>query len=246
MAVALFAGRSEFHRDIAGRWCLREQPRLEYSAQAPVDITKLSYAVVDVETTGTRAYGGDRITEIAAVTVQNGEVTDVFETLVNPQRSIPPYVTRLTNITWDMVKDAPTFDVIAARVMDVLAGKVFVAHNATFDWRFVCAEVHRGSGHRLSGSQLCTVRLARKLLPQLSRRSLDHLARYYGVEIVARHRAGGDAVATAHCLVRMLNDAADRGLTTWRELQDFVGKRAPTKRRKRYARPQPVDRDTTA
>jgi DNA polymerase III epsilon subunit family exonuclease len=132
-------------------------------------LADLSYVVVDVETTGGRPDGGDRITEIAAVVIERGEITRVYETLVNPQRPIPPMVTSITNITWNMVRNAPTFRDIVHDVADALRGHVFVAHNAGFDWRFVTSEIARATGERLDGRQLCTVRLARRLLPQLSR-----------------------------------------------------------------------------
>lgn len=209
-------------------------------------LADLSYVVVDVETTGGRPDGGDRITEIAAVVVQGGEITRVYETLVNPQRSIPPMITALTNISWEMVKDAPTFREIVADVAGVLRGNVFVAHNAAFDWRFVTSEIARATGERLEGRRLCTVRLARRLLPQLPRRSLDHVARYYGVEIAARHRAAGDALATARVLLRLLADARDRGCRTWLELDALLSGARSTRRRRRSALPRPMDRDTTA
>lgn len=209
-------------------------------------LSDLSYVVVDVETTGGRPTGGDRITEIAAVVVKGGEIADVYETLVNPERSIPPMITALTNITWDMVRGAPRFRDIAEDVAAVLRGNVFVAHNAGFDWRFVATEMQRATGDQLIGRRLCTVRLARRLLPELRRRSLDHVAHYYGVEITARHRAGGDAMATARVLVRLLADARDRGCATWLDLDGFL--RTPTKarRRRRSALPRPMDRDSTA
>ena len=214
----------------------------------PADLlASLSYVVVDVETTGTRAWSGDRITEIAAVVVRNGEVRDVFETLVNPQRSIPPYISALTNITWAMVKDAPVFRDVCDELLSVMQGHVFVAHNAAFDWRFVTSEVARANGRRLDGRQLCTVRLARKLLPHLRSRSLDHVANYYGVDITARHRAGGDAVATAHVLLGLLRDARDRGCENWPALQALVTKRKGRGRRGRpSAMPRSMDRDAGA
>ncbi|HEV7836649.1 MAG TPA: 3'-5' exonuclease [Gemmatimonadaceae bacterium] len=260
MAHAMFAGRREFVRQTDGRWMLSGLVAQGYggqsltapalnpsSARASDHLCNLSYVVVDTETTGGRAFFGDRITEIAAVVVRNGEIVDVYETLVNPQRPIPPFVSRLTNITWSMVKDAPTFDRIAPEVMRVLQGNVFVAHNAGFDWRFVTQELSRSAGHRLRGRKLCTVKLARKILPQLSRRSLDHIARYYGVEITRRHRAGGDALATAKCLIRMIADLSDRGCATWDELEVLLG-RSSGKRRKRRAPalPHSVTKDTTA
>jgi DNA polymerase-3 subunit epsilon len=209
-------------------------------------LADLSYVVVDVETTGGRPDGGDRITEIAAVVIERGEITRVYETLVNPQRPIPPMVTSITNITWNMVRNAPTFRDIVHDVADALRGHVFVAHNAGFDWRFVAAEIARATGQRLDGRQLCTVRLARRLLPQLSRRSLDHVSRWYGVENSARHRAGGDAVATAKVFLRMLRDARERGCLTWPELETFLRTPVRGRRRRRRGMPHPVDRDTTA
>ena len=209
-------------------------------------LADLSYVVVDVETTGSRPDGGDRITEIAAVVVERCEITRVYETLVNPQRPIPPMVTSITNITWNMVRNAPTFRDIVHDVADALRGHVFVAHNAGFDWRFVAAEIARATGERLDGRQLCTVRLARRLLPQLSRRSLDHVSRWYGVENSARHRAGGDALATAKVFLRMMRDARERGCLTWPELETLLRTPVRGRRRRRRGMPQPVDRDTTA
>lgn len=256
LAAAMFAGRTDFEKGPDGKWRIVAMPAITRAALpgAPVGFSapgldrldSLSYVVVDVETTGTRANAGDRITEIAAVVVRDGTVSDVFETLVNPQRPIPPFITALTQITWDMVKDAPTFEQVAPRLMSVLGGHVFTAHNALFDWRFVTAEMLRATGQTLRGRRLCTVRLARKLLPQLPRRSLDHVARYYGVSIAARHRAGGDALATAECLVRMLRHANDAGVCTWADLQRFAGARAARKPRRKSALPGPAINDLTA
>jgi DNA polymerase III epsilon subunit family exonuclease len=271
MAMALLGPWEEFGRNADGHWCLvaseageswlaehshsgagGAQPRRAANSSRararPSDcLDDLSYAVVDVETTGGSSFGADRITEIAAVVVERGEITRVYESLVNPQRPIPPMVTRLTNITWEMVKHAPTFREIVPQVADAIRGHVFVAHNAGFDWRFVTTEIARATGERLEGRRLCTVKLARRVLPQLSRRSLDYLARHYGVEITARHRAGGDAVATARVFLRMLREVRDRGCATWSELEALL--REPTRgrrRRRRSAMPRFIDRDTTA
>ena len=260
MAQAMFSGRNEFVRGADGRWMLTDpssKPSLSgqaaysrkraASATASEPLNKMSYVVVDTETTGGRAWGADRITEIAAVVVRNGEIVELFETLINPQRSIPYFVTQLTNITWDMVKDAPTFDRVAPDVMRVLEGNVFVAHNAMFDWRFVTSELSRSTGQKLGGRWLCTVKLARKVIPQLPRRSLDYVARYYGVEIRGRHRAGGDALATAKCLIRMLSDLSDRGCTTWGDLETLLRMPAVRRKKRRHSGlPTPVLRDTTA
>ena len=152
-----------------------------------------------------------------------------------------------------MVRDkAPFRDVCDARAASARRAHVFVAHNASFDWRFVSAEVARASGRELTGRRLCTVRLARRLLPQLRSRSLDWVARHYGVEIEPgkRHRAAGDALATAHCLLRLLRRCARtrlRALVGARALSLDAEARVKKRRGRRApAMPQPVDRDTTA
>lgn len=254
LAATLFAGRREFSRAADGRWHLVAPMRAPYAYSrkdqrlAPAaTLASLSYVVVDVETTGGQHGMGDRITEVAAVVVRDGNIVEIFETLVNPERSIPPFISRLTNINWEMVRDKPTFRDVCPDLLRVMRGHVFVAHNATFDWRFLGSEVARATGEQLTGPRLCTVKLARKMLPQLPRRSLDWCARHYGVEITARHRAGGDAVATAHVLIGLLRDAARRGCTTWVELQEILGARTAKRKRRRWsALPGPVERDTTA
>jgi len=254
MAHAMFAGRPQFVRTDDGRWMLADVTWAPYAAAGSArsdagaePLSELSYVVVDTETTGGRSWLNDRITEIAAVVVRGGEIVEVYETLVNPQRSIPPFITALTNITWDMVKDAPVFEQVAPDVIRVLEGNVFVAHNATFDWRFLTNELTRATGRQLRGRRLCTVKLARKVLPQLSRRSLDYVARYYGVTIRNRHRAGGDAIATAHCLIRMISDLRDRGCGTWSELQSLLRSQPGRRKKRRHSGlPTPVTRDTTA
>jgi DNA polymerase-3 subunit epsilon len=266
MALALFAERPEFIRSRDGHWSLAPEPQSHplrepvstmavsealatYDASVERDeLARLSYVVVDVETTGTSPWSGDRITEIAAIVVRDGVVAERFETLVNPERAIPPMITNLTQINWEMVKDAPRFRDICADVVRVLSGHVFVAHNADFDWRFVSSEVQRATGQRLSGRKLCTVRLARRVLPQLRSRRLDSVAHYYGVEILARHRAAGDAVATAHVLLRLLDEARERECRGWDDLMRLLGESMAKGPRSRgqLAMPRPIDKDTTA
>ena len=248
MAITLLSGHKRFRRALDGRWHLVDADTA--SAAAPrVPLDALSFVVVDVEATGTSSIHGDRIIEIAAVEVQQGEPHMLFETLVNPERPLPPFVSRLTRITSQMVRNAPTFDEVCSQLLGALEGRIFVAHNATFDWRFLSAEVKRVTGRPLDGPRVCTVKLARKLLPQLRRRSLDYVAAHYGVEITARHRAGGDAMATAHVFRRMLREAQRRGCSTLPELEALltqVSNRRRHRRRRPSALPQPVSKDTTA
>src|SRR5919109_4800324 len=244
MAQALLGERVEFVRDVDGRWRLVDVPapyvaisRAHVDAfPTDPDLLSLDYAVVDVETTGTRCWAGDRITEIAVVSVRGGMVAGMFESLVNPERPIPPFVTRLTNITWDMVRRAPRFAEICDDVVRAMDGAIFVAHNAQFDWRFISTEVERATGRQLDGRRLCTVKLARKLLPQLRSRRLDYLALHYGVTITARHRAGGDAAATARILLRLLRDARSLECRSWPELEAMLGRvLVRTRRRRRWS-----------
>ena len=259
MAAALFAGHERFARTIDGRWTLRERPvdgsawstgAKRRSARAAPNVASLdreSFIVVDVEATGSRPFNGDRITEVAAIHVQAGIVTPVFETLVNPERPIPPAVMALTNITAEMVRRAPRFGEICEQLLGALEGHVFVAHNANFDWRFVSAEVERATGRPLLGRRICSVRLARKLVPQLARRNLDAVTHYFGITNHARHRAGGDAMATARAFTRLLSAAAERGIHSLDEL-DRLARTPSARRRPRRppAMPHSVTDDTTA
>ncbi|HEX9938998.1 MAG TPA: 3'-5' exonuclease [Longimicrobium sp.] len=194
------------------------------------------WVVVDLETTGGSPYRGHRVTEVAAVSVCGGRITDTYCTLVNPQRRIPGMITSLTGISEAMVAAAPRFSEVAEQVSDAIRGKVFVAHNAGFDWRFMCHEMRMATGMEPRGRQLCTVRLARKLLPELPSRGLDSLALYFGLRIESRHRALDDAVATARLLIRFIEMLEERGATDWNEMQSILRKRAQRKKRTKSPR----------
>ena len=193
-------------------------------AESPASVTSLSnleYAVVDVETTGSS--GEDRVMEIACVTVAGGSIRGRYSTLVDPGCWIPNRISRLTGIDATMVQAAPRFEGIASVVRRELIGRVFVAHNARFDWRFVSSEMSRARAEIPSGDQLCTVRFARRALPGLRRWGLDALISYYGLECKARHRAWGDALVTAEILLNLLEVADRRGISDWEQLQDWLG-----------------------
>jgi DNA polymerase III subunit epsilon len=206
-------------------------------ARQSMDLRTAKFAVVDTETTGT-GLRGDRIMEVAVVHVHDGVATTAAEFLVNPQRAVSPWVSRLTGIRWEMLHEAPTFGDIADRIHQTLEGHIFVAQNVKFDWRFLTMELQRATGRGLRGKQLCTVKFARKLLTHLFRRNLDSLAWHYEVPIIGRHRAGGDARATAQILIRMLADARRLDIDTWDQLEAFIKRPKPAP--VRSALPQPV------
>ncbi len=148
-------------------------------------------AVVDLETTGTAATS-DAITEIGMVLVENGAVIEEWSTLVNPGSSIPPEIQALTGITDAMVRDAPAFEDIAGEVLARLEGRLFVAHNARFDYGFL-KNAFRRAGISFTADVLCTVRLSRRLYPQHAQHSLDALVSRHNLFSEDRHRALGDA-----------------------------------------------------
>jgi DNA polymerase-3 subunit epsilon len=197
-----------------GRWALAETAT---DAAGPA-LDACRFAVVDVETTGTSARAGGRIVEIAVVVLDGTEPRVAFQSLVNPGVPLPPFVSRLTGISAATLHGAPRFEEIADAVLASLAGSVFVAHSVRFDWGFVAAELERTRGLLLQGPRICTVRLARRLLPPLDARTLDCVAQFLGISIEGRHRAAGDAVATARILARMLGIARARGAVTLRDL----------------------------
>jgi DNA polymerase-3 subunit epsilon len=224
----LLGADRRFSVDGEGRWSLSAG-----GGHLGRALGSLDFAVVDVETTGGRSVDGHRIIEIAVVEVQDGVVADDFRTLVNPGRTIPTIVQSLTGITPSMVAAAPEFQHVAPEVVARLEDRVFVAHNAGFDWRFVADELVRAGYDPPEVRRLCTVRMARRLTTGLRRRNLDALSRHYGVPIHQRHRAFGDALATARILLRLLDEAAYRGIHDLDALEGFL-----RSRRRRSRSPQ--------
>jgi DNA polymerase-3 subunit epsilon len=210
IAATLLAPDSRFTRTQDGRWTLAAM-KVE---QSPA-IEACRWAVVDVETTGVRAFRGDRIIEIAVVGLDG---TVLFHSMVNPGIQVPAFVQGLTGILPPMLSRAPYFEDIVDELLKSLEGRVFVAHNARFDWAFVSTEVERARGLLLQGPRVCTVRLARKLLPELPRRNLDTVSYHFGIEIEGRHRAAPDAIAAAKCLGKLLQLAQGNGATVLNDL----------------------------
>ena len=152
------------------------------------------YSIIDIETTGNQ-YKFGKITEIAIYQHNGYEVTGSFSSLINPEMDIPFFITRLTGINNDMVKDAPKFYEVAKKIIEFTAGRIFIAHNVHFDYKFIKEEYKR-LGYEFEQKTLCTVKLSRKLLPGHPSYSLGKLCSDLGIEINGRHRASGDALAT--------------------------------------------------
>jgi DNA polymerase III subunit epsilon len=155
------------------------------------------FAIIDIETcAGKFEYRKGRITEICILVHDGLQVVEKFTSLINPECYISPYFTSLTGITNDMVKDAPTFAQIAKKILELTTDKIFVAHNVGFDYGFI-KEEFASLGYAYKRETLCTVRLSRKFIPNKFSYSLGNLCQSLGIENEARHRAEGDAVATA-------------------------------------------------
>ncbi len=234
VAVALLGSDPRVRRLVDGKWALAT------AAGESAALDACTFAVVDVETTGSSSGRGDRITEIGVYTLSGGKIDLAFETLVNPERPIPTVVSALTRITDDMLRSQPTFAEIADDVVGALAGRVFAAHNARFDWAFVSRELRRTRDLTLEGPRICTVRLTRRLVPELRARNLDAVAAYFGVEIEQRHRAGSDARGTAQVLKRLLEVADDKGVRTLEDLR-ALGRPKRQARRRRTALPTSLE-----
>jgi DNA polymerase-3 subunit epsilon len=172
---------------------------------------KQEYAIVDIETTGGNA-SGSRITEIAIIIHDGTNIIDRYETLVNPQKNIPLPIFALTGIDNQMVRDAPVFEDISFKIKELLTDRIFVAHNVNFDYSFVRHQLEE-SGHKWTARKLCTVRAARKIRPGLGSYSLGNLCRSLYIPLENRHRAGGDADATAVLFSRLLEWDLDGEIT---------------------------------
>lgn len=166
-------------------------------------INDASFVVIDVETTGQSAQYG-RITEIGMVKVIDGEVVDEYSTLINPEQFIPKFITDMTGISNEMVAIAPKFSEVKSRIQSFLGDGVFVAHNVSFDYNFVNTSFVREGLKPIFNETLCTVRIARRLLPTTKSKSLESLINYYGIKVKDRHRALDDAKATAQILITFL------------------------------------------
>lgn len=153
------------------------------------------YAIIDIETTGGNP-DRNKITEIAIILHDGNNVVDEFSTLINPECSIPYQITQITGITNDMVKDAPPFYEVAKKIVEMTEGAVFVAHNVNFDYGFIRA-AFRDLGFPYTRKTLCTVRMSRVAFPGFKSYSLGNLCSSLGITLNNRHRALGDAKATA-------------------------------------------------
>ncbi len=174
------------------------------------------FVVFDIETTGLYP-AKDKITEIGAVKVENGKITEKFNTFVNPGMPIPEFITKLTGITDEMVADAPDTSAALDSFIEFAGGMPVVAHNASFDTGFI--KYHARENNKMfNNTILDTLQLSRYLFPQLSKHKLDVVAKHLGIRLDNHHRAVDDAQATAEIFVRCLELVAEKGASTVEEI----------------------------
>ena len=178
------------------------------------------YSVVDIETTGL-SRKMHKITEIAAVKVRNGKIAGRFQSLVNPRVHIPLFITSLTGIDDEMVKDADPIEKVLPKFLDFMEGGVFVAHSATFDYGFINHNAEQHLGLSLSNERLCTRKLANRLLPGLSSKKLGVICEHLGIVNEQAHRAMGDVDATVKVFSHFLELMKEEGLRTEKDIFRF-------------------------
>ncbi|PWB21591.1 exonuclease domain-containing protein [Flavobacterium sp. HTF] len=173
------------------------------------------YAILDIETTGGQ-FNEEGITEIAIYKFDGHEVVDQFISLVNPEIPIQPFVVKLTGINNAMLRSAPKFFEVAKRIIEITSDCIIVAHNASFDYRILRTEFRR-LGYDFEARTLCTVELAKKLIPEQTSYSLGKLVRALGIPMADRHRASGDAMATVKLFKMLLEKDLEKTI-----VKDFI------------------------
>lgn len=181
--------------------------------------------VLDIETTGMSRYY-HKITEIAAVKIENNIIVDKFHTLINPQTHIPSFITRLTGIDDYLVKDAPKIYEVLPKLKDFLEEHTIVAHNAPFDKGFLEHNFKYHLNHNLENKTICTLRLANRVPIEFENRKLGTLCNYFNIKNEREHRAMGDTMATVELLNNFQKILYNNNIKTIEEICDFCFKPA--------------------
>lgn len=179
-----------------------------------------TYVILDIETTGLSRYK-NKITEIAAVKIIEGEIIDRFETLVNPQEHIPSFITHLTGIDDEMVKDARTIDKILPEFLKFIEDYAIVGHNVTFDYGFLNYNSVIYLEKEIPNKKICTKKLANRILPELPSKKLSTICEHFEIINQNAHRAMADVLATTEIFNRFRNILSDFGIKELDDLLEF-------------------------
>ncbi|HLW70721.1 MAG TPA: exonuclease domain-containing protein [Candidatus Binataceae bacterium] len=222
-----------YHDEAAGLWSLRQ------AASMRVVLDEAQFVVVDLETTGGRVAPG-AIIEIGAYRMRGRRMVESFQSLIRPRFVVSSFITRLTSITNEMLAQAPPVEAVLPEFRAFLGDAVMVAHNAPFDHSFLDFEFRQLFGMGLLNPVLCTVRMARRLLPLVKRRRLDLLAEHFGLSTAGRHRALGDARMTAELFSIFLEIVERMGIDRLDRLIDDHGRGAAGRRIERHVPPEVI------
>lgn len=182
------------------------------------------FVVFDTETTGLHPFGGDEITSIGAVVIENGNLRRdlTYHQLVNPYRPIPPIATEITGITEEMVADQPDIFEALRSFLDFTQNSCLVAHNSDFDLSFINIKLRKFCKTKIQHNTLDTMVLGMTLYPTDSNHTLDNMCTKHGIEVVDRHNALGDALITAELFLEFLYLLRNRGVNTLRDLYSYL------------------------
>lgn len=186
-------------------------------------LDKLEYVILDIETTGLEPTQHE-ITEIGALKIKGHEVQSMFSSLIRPASPISSEITNITGIDDAMVKNAPSVKEVLPKFIDFVADSILIAHNAEFDLAFIKQNLKQISDKELNNSVICTVKLARYLLPNLKNHKLLTVAAHLGIPVENRHRAMGDAEATYQIWIKFIPLLKDKGTNSKHELDDLVSR----------------------
>jgi DNA polymerase III epsilon subunit family exonuclease len=194
--------------------------------QHPSALKEIEWVVVDLETTGGKAHKNS-IIEVGAVKIKHGKIVDTFQSFVRPLDKIPKFVQGLTGITPDLVAEAPHISRVLEDFLLFFDDAVLVAHNAKFDSHFLQVSYRKWFESSFKPPFICTVDLSQKVFPELKRHSLDVLTENFNIVVENRHRALGDAEATAKLFLLLLDTLEEKGVTQWSQVKHYKKQTAP-------------------
>jgi len=195
------------------------QKLVRFKPSLTTQIFSVPKVVFDLETTGLNAKF-DRIIEIGALRIENGQIVEKFESLVNPERPLYKHITQITGITSSMLEKQPTITEVLPKFLNFIKRSILVAHNAEFDMGFLKSHCDK-LGIDLEWPSFCTLKMARKLLSDLPRKTLDALAKHYDLTFESRHRSIGDAKVTNSVMHKLLSEIPDSSKITWSDMKEF-------------------------
>jgi len=185
------------------------------------ELENLAYVIVDIETTGLNPEA-DEIIEIGAIKVEGGELKDIFNKLIKPEKKITEDITGLTGITQDMLESELPIKPVIAQFANFIGNSALVAHNSEFDISFLKSSFKKHLNLELNNFTTCTLLISRDILPNLDNHKLHTVARYFGIEVSNRHRAIGDAELTYQVWLKFIEKLKERNVLTKKDLESYL------------------------